>query len=58
MVVRNSETDTTDEVIREIRRIKADLTESMGFDSDRILQDAKARLKNSGSKNLSPPVGI
>ncbi len=55
-MVRNPETETTDEVIRETRRIKAALAESMGFDIDRILHDAKARQKNSGRKLLSPPV--
>ena len=28
----------------------------MGFDIDGILQDAKAKQKNSGRKILSPPV--
>ena len=50
------EIETTDEVIRETRRIKAALAESMGFDIDCILQDAKAKQKNSGRKILSPPV--
>lgn len=49
-------TETTDEVIREIRRIKAALAESMGYDIDRILKDAKIRQQNSGRKILSPPV--
>ena len=51
------EIETTDEVIREMRRIKAELAESMEFDIDRILQDANAKQQNSGRKILSPPVG-
>lgn len=50
------ETETMDEVIREIRKIKAALAESMGFDIDRILQDAKEKQKNTGRRILSPPV--
>lgn len=50
------ETETTDEVIRETRRIKAALAESRDFDIDRILQDTKAKQQNSGRKILSPPV--
>ena len=48
--------ETTDEVIRETRRIKEALAESMDFDIDRILKDARLRQKESGRKILSPPV--
>ena len=50
------ETETTDEVIRETRKIKVDLAMSMGFDIDRILQDAREKQKKAGRKILSPPV--
>ena len=50
------ETETTDEVIRETRRIKVALAASMGFDIDRILHDAKEKQKKTGRKVLSPPV--
>ena len=50
------ETETTDEVIRETRRIKEALAASMGFDIDRILQDAKEKQNQTGRKILSPPV--
>ena len=50
------ETETTDEVIRETRRIKEALAAAMGFDIDRILQDAKEKQKKTGRKILSPPV--
>lgn len=50
------ETETTDEVIQETRRIKEALAASLGFDIDRILQDAKEKQKKTGRKVLSPPV--
>lgn len=50
------ETETTDEVIRETRRIKETLAASMSFDIDRILQDAKEKQKKTGRKILSPPI--
>ena len=50
------ETETTDEVIRETRRIKEALGAAMGFDIDRILQDAKEKQKKTGRKILSPPI--
>lgn len=50
------ETETTDEVIRETRRIKENLAADMGFDIDRILQDAKEKQTTTGRKILSPPV--
>jgi hypothetical protein len=49
------ETETTDEVARETRRIKEALAASMDFDIDRILEDARRRQKESGRKVLSPP---
>ncbi len=51
-----NETETTDEVIQETRRIKEVLAASMGFDIDRILQDAKRKQNQTGRKILSPPV--
>lgn len=48
--------ETTDEVVQEIRRIKEVLAESMDFDIDRILEDARQKQKESGRKVLSPPV--
>jgi hypothetical protein len=50
------ETETTDEVIQETRRIKEVLAASLGFDIDRILQEAKEKQKKTGRKVLSPPV--
>lgn len=49
------EKGTTDEIIREIRRIKEVLAESLDFDIDRILEDARQKQKESGRKVLSPP---
>jgi hypothetical protein len=49
------EKETTDEIIREIRRIKEVLAESLDFDIDRILEDARQKQKESGRKVLSPP---
>ena len=46
----------TDEIILETRRIKEALAESMDFDLDRILEDARQKQKKSGRIVLSPPV--
>ena len=51
-----NEKDTRDEVIQEMRRIKEALAESMNFDIDRILEDARLKQKESGRKILCPPV--
>ena len=51
-----NEKETTDEIVKEIRRAKEILAESMGFDIDRILEDARQKQKESGRKILSPPV--
>ena len=51
-----NERRTADEVIRETRRIKEVLAESMDFDVDRILEDARKKQKTSGRMILSPPV--
>lgn len=40
--------DTTDEVIRETRRIKEALAEAMDFDIDRIIEDARRKQDESG----------
>ncbi|MGE0375569.1 MAG: hypothetical protein AB7Q45_09165 [Planctomycetaceae bacterium] len=50
------ETETTDEVIKQVRRIKEELAKAMNFDVDRILEDARQRQLQSGRKFLSPPV--
>ncbi|MGD9855499.1 MAG: hypothetical protein AB7U20_11185 [Planctomycetaceae bacterium] len=50
------ETETTDEVIKQVRRIKEELAKAMNFDVDRILEDARQRQLQSGRKILSPPV--
>ena len=45
-----------DEIILETRRIKEVLAESMDFDLDRILKDARQKQEKSGRIVLSPPV--
>ena len=50
------EKQTTDEVVEQVRRIKGALAESMGFDIDRILEDARQKQKESRRTVLSPPV--
>ena len=46
----------TDAIILETRRIKEALAESMDFDLDRILKDARQKQKKNGRVVLSPPV--
>jgi hypothetical protein len=48
--------EPTDEVVEQVRRIKAALAESMDFDIDRILEDARQRQKESRRPVVSPPV--
>ena len=48
--------ETTDEIILETRRIKEALAESMDFDLDRILKDARKKEKKSDRVVLSSPV--
>ena len=55
-MAQRNEKETTDEVVQETRRIKEVLAESMDFDIDRILEDARRKQKESGRKVLSPPV--
>jgi hypothetical protein len=43
-------------VVEQVRKIKAALAESMDFDIDRILEDARKNQKESGRTVLSPPV--
>lgn len=50
------ERQTSDEVIQETRRIKEALAESVDFDIDRILEDARQRQKQSDREVLPPPV--
>jgi hypothetical protein len=47
--------ETADEIVQETRRIKEVLAASLGFDIDRILDDARRKQKESGRKILSPP---
>ncbi len=48
--------ETTDEVVEQIRRIKAALAESMDFDIDRILEHARQKQKEGHRTVLSPPL--
>jgi len=51
-----NEKETRDEVVEETRRIKEVLAQSMDFDVDRILEDARQKQQESGRKILLPPV--
>ena len=51
-----NEEESTDEIIRETRRIKEELAKSMDFDIDRILEDARQKQRKSSREVLSPPV--
>lgn len=51
-----NESPTTDEVAREVRRIKEQLAQVFDFDIDRILADARERQQRGGRTILSPPV--
>ena len=55
-MAQRNEKETMDEVVEETRRIKEVLAQSMDFDIDRILEDARQKQKESGRKILSPPV--
>ncbi len=46
-------TDTTDEVILEIRRIKESLAERENFDLDRILESARQNQQSGGREVIS-----
>ena len=50
------ESTTTDEVVREVRKIKEQLAQAFDFDIDRILADAREKQRKGGRKILSPPV--
>ena len=52
----SKESTTTDEVIRETRRIKEALAQALDFDIDRILEDAREKQQKSGRIILNPPV--
>jgi hypothetical protein len=54
-MARIEEKETTDEVIQEVRRIKEALGASLGFDVDRILEDARKKQNESGRTILPPP---
>ncbi len=47
--------NTTDEVVRETRRIKEALAKDMDFDVDRILEAARSKQQESGREILAPP---
>ena len=49
------EKETTDEIIKETRRIKEALAKSMDFDLDRILENARQKQEKSGRVVLAPP---
>ncbi len=49
--------ETTDDVVREIRRIKEALAEAMRFDVHRILEEARGKQKTGGRKVLPPQPG-
>jgi hypothetical protein len=46
---------TSDVIIEEARRIKAALAESMNYDIDRILVEARKKQLASGRSVVSPP---
>jgi hypothetical protein len=48
--------ETTDEIIEESRRIKATLAESMNFDIDWIVAEARKKQEQAGRIVLSPPI--
>ena len=50
-----NESRSTDEVLREVRRIKEELAQAFDFDIDRILADAREKQQQSGRKILPPP---
>ena len=52
----NRESTTTDEVIREVRKIKEQLAQAFDFDIDRIVADAIEKQRKRGRTLLSPPV--
>ena len=47
------ESTTTDEVVREVRKIKEQLAQAFDFDIDRILADAREKQSKGGRKILS-----
>ena len=55
-MAQRNEKETMDEVVEETRRIKEVLAQSMDFDIDRILEDARRKQKESGRKVVLPPV--
>ena len=48
------ESPTTDEVVREVRKIKEQLARVFDFDIDRILADLREKQRKSGRQILSP----
>ena len=46
------ESTTTDEVVREVRKIKEQLAQAFDFDIDRILADAREKQSKGGRKIL------
>lgn len=55
MSVISEQPPTTDEVLREVRRIKEELAQKVDFNIDRIIADARAKQLGRGRRVLSPP---
>ena len=51
-----NEKETTDEVIREVRRIKEALAASVDFDVGRVLENARQKQHERGRTVLAPPI--
>ena len=55
-MIESDKHETRDEVLRETRRIKETLAESMDFDIARMLNDARKRQSDGDRTILLPPV--
>ncbi len=49
------ESQTTDVVLEEVRRIKDELAKEFDYDVDRILADAREKQNQSGHRLVMPP---
>ncbi|HLA83378.1 MAG TPA: hypothetical protein VJL29_01175 [Thermoguttaceae bacterium] len=47
---------TTDDIVEQVRQVKAALAESVNFNIDRIVNDAKKKQAESHRTILEPPV--
>ena len=54
-VVDVEKSQTKDEVIQEVRKIKDDLAKAFAYDMKKMLEAARMRQKTSGHTVLSPP---